>query len=238
MTKLFSIEKRYLLALASSLLLIASFPLFGLWPLAWIALVPLLLAVEPTGTRKEAFLLGWAAGFVYYFISVAWLRHVTVFGWFLASVIEGSYIGLFALLSKMFFERGKKSFPFLGLLILPAFWVALEWARTEMPPLGCGWNLLAYSQTPCLPLIQGARVFGAYGISFLIVFVNAVIYFIIRGLRGKDRKNPNQRIVPAVFILFSVLFIGSLVIYGRHILSRPPDGPTIRASVIQGNIPQ
>lgn len=238
MKTLFSTEKQLLFAFASSLLLVASFPLFGYWPLAWIALVPLLFAIESAETKKGAFLIGWASGFVYYFISVAWLRHVALAGWVLASVFEGLYIGIFTLFSKIFFEREKKLFPFLGVLILPIFWVALEWVRAELPPLGCGWNLIAYSQTPCLPLIQASRIFGAYGISFLVVFFNAAVYFFLRQFVEGDRKNRTNRIIPAVPILLGILLIGLFVLYGRHILSCPPDGPTIRASVIQGNIPQ
>src|SRR5439155_1735861 len=53
---------RVLLAVASGMLLGASFPSLDLEPLAWIGLVPLLLAVA--GLRpRAAFGVGWLAGF-------------------------------------------------------------------------------------------------------------------------------------------------------------------------------
>lgn len=60
-------------------LLIFSFPDFNLWPLAWVALVPLLIAVvreKPRGGR--AFILGWITGVLFFYGSCYWLTHAMV----------------------------------------------------------------------------------------------------------------------------------------------------------------
>src|SRR5713101_992531 len=61
------------LVIASALLLILSFPDFDLWPLAWIALVPLLVIVSITERRASAFLLGWLWGGIFFYGSCWWL---------------------------------------------------------------------------------------------------------------------------------------------------------------------
>ncbi|MBO0719597.1 MAG: hypothetical protein J2P41_02170, partial [Blastocatellia bacterium] len=56
-----------LLALATALLLILSFPNFSFSFLAWVALAPLLLVVARGVTVRRAFWLGWLAGIVFTF---------------------------------------------------------------------------------------------------------------------------------------------------------------------------
>ena len=61
------------LALGTGILLFLSFPgVVGLWPLAWIALVPLLLALKDTGTGTAA-RLGLLAGMVHYLSLLYWI---------------------------------------------------------------------------------------------------------------------------------------------------------------------
>src|ERR1044072_1442224 len=62
-------------AAASSLLLIFSFPNFELYFLAWIALVPLLVAIARRPSPLSAFLLGWATGSVFFYATCYWLTY-------------------------------------------------------------------------------------------------------------------------------------------------------------------
>src|SRR5260370_7167159 len=56
-------------ALASSFLLILSFPNFDLSILAWVGLIPLLIAVARRPAPGRAFLLGWVTGTVFFYAS-------------------------------------------------------------------------------------------------------------------------------------------------------------------------
>src|SRR5687767_12001024 len=55
------------LALGSAALLIVAFPDFELWPLAWVGLIPLFLAVARKPQRGRAFLLGWITGTIFFY---------------------------------------------------------------------------------------------------------------------------------------------------------------------------
>src|SRR5215211_8360533 len=60
---------------ATTLLLILSFPNFELYPLAWIALVPLLVVIARRSSQLTAFILGWAAGSVFFYVTCYWLTY-------------------------------------------------------------------------------------------------------------------------------------------------------------------
>src|SRR6266571_7894772 len=63
------------LSIASALLLVLSFPDFDLWWLAWMGLVPLLVAVTRMSKPGRAFLLGWLWGVIFFYGTCWWLTY-------------------------------------------------------------------------------------------------------------------------------------------------------------------
>jgi apolipoprotein N-acyltransferase len=59
-----------------------------------------------------------------------------------------------------------------------ALWVGLEYVRSFLLT-GFPWCLLGYSQFQRIEVIQIADLAGVYGVSFLIVLVNALIYALL-----------------------------------------------------------
>src|SRR5918998_1061752 len=66
------------LAVLSAALLVFSFPDFNLWPLAWVGLVPLFLAIARRPGRGRAFLLGWISGTLFFYGSCYWLTYAMI----------------------------------------------------------------------------------------------------------------------------------------------------------------
>src|SRR5437868_61573 len=66
------------LSVLSAALLILAFPDFNLWPLAWVGLVPLLVAIARSRSQWQAFLSGWLAGTVFFYGSCYWLTHAMI----------------------------------------------------------------------------------------------------------------------------------------------------------------
>src|ERR1044071_937763 len=62
-------------AVASALLLVLAFPDFGLWPLAWVALVPLLFNIARRPRAAQSFFAGWLAGMLFFYASCYWLTY-------------------------------------------------------------------------------------------------------------------------------------------------------------------
>ena len=57
---------RYWLAASSGIILFCSFPSVNLFPLAWVAIVPLLIALESVESWKSSFAVGYVAGFLFF----------------------------------------------------------------------------------------------------------------------------------------------------------------------------
>ncbi len=173
------------LAAASTLLLILSFPDFNLWPLAWLALVPLAFAVTRRNMRAStAFVLGWATGTVFFYATCWWLTHAMVhYGGvprfvafpllFPAPLITGLFPALWAaVLARLATRRGAT----FALVCAPALWAALEWGR--LASTGQLWNALGYSQAFHPWLIQSASWGGVYAVGFLVVTINAALAYV------------------------------------------------------------
>ena len=92
--------------------------------------------------------------------------------------------------------------------------MAVEFFRSECYPLRFSWLSLGYSQWQNLPLLQSASLFGVYGISFLIVLVNATIAWAIADFRFQI-SDIKKRILPLVAI---AVIMSASFIYGKIVL--------------------
>jgi len=219
----------YLYQIVSGFLLAWAYPSPGWGFLAWFALVPLLASVHHAQNHSQALGFGLITGLIFFGCSMHWMTHVTAVGWMLLAAMESVYLMGFAWLAYVGM-RANRSAAFQVLWIALA-WTAMEWIRAEMPVFGFGWNLLAYSQSAYVPMIQCANGIGAFGLGFLIVLVNALLMY--AWFRRKEFRVSLSLVVVLVLILAGVWG------YGKMVLSRPA-GPQeyLRVSVLQGNIPQ
>ena len=94
--------KRYqswILAGISGILLILSFPSFNLFPLAWIGLIPLLVALKSASSWKSAFLHGYVTGLIFFFGLVYWIillyPFANIFLTTLACVLLVAYLAVY-----------------------------------------------------------------------------------------------------------------------------------------------
>lgn len=227
---------RPLAALSSGLLLAASFPRPSLAPLAWIALIPVLLAVRGL-TPRRAFLVGWMAGTAAFVFTISWIvativeyghlpLPVGIGAWLLLSAYVGLFTGTWAAFARMV-EPYPAALRSLG---LAALWTALEYLRTYLFT-GFPWMLIGYSQLPFLPMIQFAAFTGVYGVSFLVVWANAALASALASTGEKW-----TRIATAAP---PILAAAVLSLYGAWEMDRPaPDGDALHAAIVQGNIDQ
>jgi apolipoprotein N-acyltransferase len=124
-----------------------SVPNFNLWPLAWIGLVPVLVALELRGSYSTFHLLlpGTA---IWCFAAHLWYPDVLgpVLGW----VLIGGSACFYAGLLELGFGLGRRGSRIASLLVLPATWTALEWLRAVLPVTRDWWFV---------PLAQSQRTF-------------------------------------------------------------------------------
>ncbi|HEY4706290.1 MAG TPA: apolipoprotein N-acyltransferase [Thermodesulfobacteriota bacterium] len=233
---------RLVSAIVSGLALVLAFPPFGLGFLAWFALVPLLLSLEGQSGRR-GFLLGLASGFAFFLGSVYWVVHsmsnyggvpvVTSIGVMLLLVLYlGLYWGAFGLFSTLTAGIDRTA----RLMLLPAFWVALEYARGNLFT-GFPWVLIGYTQSDYLPLIQVADTTGVWGVSFAVVASNTALSFIAGHLIRKERGS-----LPLVPAAIAALLVASITSYGfirmKAVESEVARWSGMRVGVAQGSIDQ
>jgi len=229
------------LAALSGVLLILIFPRFGLDILAWIALVPLFYVLWGQRGAKSLW-LGWLTGFIFYGGTLYWITNSMIDyghipGWlsylilFLLVGYLGLYLGLFGLLLN--YLAGDR----LGLWITlsPLLWCSLEVARTHLLT-GFPWAILGYSQFRQIDIIQIADHTGVYGLSFLLVWTNAIVAGFLVGWQGKGTLPRGYLYMP----LGLAICLGLCLYYGRWTVanSRYSRGDKIRIALIQGNIEQ
>ncbi len=179
------------LAMLSALLLVVSFPDFNLWLLAWIALVPLFIAIAGRPQTKRSFLLGWLTGTLYFYGSCYWLTYSPIryggipapIAYFLLLPIT-LIVGLFPALCSAALAQMIRRWGARALFIAPFAWTACEWARLGVT--GQLWNAVGYSQAYQPFLIQTARWGGVYAVGFLIVTVNiaAAYLWLLKNIRA------------------------------------------------------
>jgi len=169
-------------ALFSAILLTISFPDFSLWPLAWVALVPLLSAVASRPRPIICLGLGWLFGSVFFFGSCHWLTYSIIhyggFSPWLAypMLIPGALLlGIFPAMFASALAHTVRKWGTAALFLAPVVWATLEWARLGVT--GQLWNALGYSQAYHPLLIQSARWGGVYAVGFLIALVNAAVAY-------------------------------------------------------------
>ena len=164
-----------MLAVLSGILLFLSFPnvldpVFPAWSgyLAWVALIPLFFAINKE-TFPRAMLVGFITGFMFFAGLLYWVLYIKELGflawplWIILSCYLALYVALCASLLR-----------FAPLLAAPFLWVAFEYLR-GMLLTGFPWGLVGYSQYKLAPLLQLGSLTGVYGISFIVVLVNAGI---------------------------------------------------------------
>ena len=226
------------LASSSAVLLILSFPNFDLWWLAWIGLVPLLVAVATTSRKRTAFILGLIWGTIFFYGTCWWLTHpmihfAGVAPWlaYPLLLLPVVFVSVFLALTCASITLVVKRFGSTAILVAaPIVWIAFDWLRSAVT--GLDWNALGYSQAFHRTSLQAAQIGGVHAVTFVLVLVNATLGFL---LIRRDR-----RALVASAVILSVIFV---IIYttkpssvGSPVTTLP--GPAELVTIgIQPNVP-
>lgn len=159
-----------------------SFSPFNFWPL-FLLLVPLFLLIANSEKARHAYSIGFfftASFFAAHILwlpqslsspqlfgAVAWLIYPPIF------LLEGVFFGIVAYLSRIIAGRGRSV-----LWVLPAFWLVLEWARTQ-GPLAFPWGSFSYIWIKT-PVAQLAEFSGSLGLSlFTLIIISLLAVFFV-----------------------------------------------------------
>ena len=229
------------LAVLSSVLWFLACADWDIWPLAWLAMVPGLVAIEAAPTTRRAVLYGWLTGIVanvggFYWITGLLSRfgHVpmplAILGLLLLCGYQATVFMFFALAIRKLRDRTRRrgrAWPMA--LLAPVVMVAFEMLIPLLFPF-----YLAITQAWVTPVIQVADLAGPVGVTALLLAVNGGIYDLLVAPKGSGPR----RAIPlaaAAGVLALALVYGFVRI--NQVDAAREEAPTIVVGVVQGNIP-
>jgi len=222
----------YWLPFLSGILLIAIQPPLSLFPVAFIALIPLLISINKDNLRFS-FFSGYVTGVVSYLGLIYWViiamnRYggIDIFLSALILILFVLYLSCYTGICTLLCAWLEKRFSIPLYISTPLVWVLMEYARGSTM-YGFPWSFLAHSQHNFLPFIQVVSITGTYFISFLIVAANVIFFSLWR------RKKISLIYISVVAILFA-----TTLIYGFVSLAGKSEMPQKKVAIIQGNIRQ
>jgi apolipoprotein N-acyltransferase len=155
--------------LAAGVLLAASLPPWGFWPLAFVGVVLLdrVIADQPAGAR---FRRGWLVGFALLGPSMSWIKELTLPGYIIAVAYYAALLGV--LLIAVPPGRGRR-------LALPAAWLVFEAFRSDWPFGGVPLSVLSVGQVagPLAPIarVGGSNLLGAATVAVGLAISAAIV---------------------------------------------------------------
>jgi len=244
-------SRPYLLAGVSGVLQFFIFPNFlglesGL--VAWVAMVPLLIALESADSARKAAIIAAVSGLVGYPLLYHWLVYtmhtygnmgypVSVFVLIAMVLLLSAFLALFGAASHILVRKAQAPFY----LVVPLVWVAVEYLRAHFPFGGFPWALIGYSQHGFLPIIQISEITGPYGVSTLVMFVNAALAGIViewkSGPTLKAAFKSRWRLVSTAVLLPLII---SALGYARmkSVDKAFQSQPEVKVGIVQANVDQ
>lgn len=221
-------------AAASGALVVLAAPAPGLWPLAWVALVPVTLALAASTSVARGLVLGGVLGVVANAGLQAWLPEVLQRFGGLGVAASTVAAGLF------FVAQGLPFVVFGGLIVATRRWMRLpfavavplclvvaEWAVPRLFP----WTLGA-TQARVPALLQIAEWTGATGVSALVALGNGALVDV---LLDRSPVGARRSAVGALLVVALALAGGHLRM--AQLRAEDAAAPHLAVGVVQANVP-
>jgi len=195
----------WFMAVLSGVMWFTSCPPFRFWPVAWVAMFPLLFVLRDV-TPRRAFQLGWVTGIVAAGGGFPWIPDLIIRFGHLPSVVAWFIYGLYTLYQGLIYaliawglRRLSGDFPKVPLWVAaPGLTVAVEYVF----PLIFPWYMsITQGFTPAT--IQIAEFTGPTGVSALLVMCAALVYEVQQAVRA--RRRPSWLLAVPLGILVAVL---------------------------------
>ncbi len=174
------------MAAVGGLVLDAGFPGLGWWPLVFVSLAALFVALGRDSARWN-FLVATTFGVAFFVPHLQWIDGtVGAIPWLALSVAEAAIVGLFGVAwswarrGAVIWTRARLQVPVFAIL-----WVGMEELRAVAPFQGFPWGRLAFSQADS-PLGQFARLGGVPLVSGLAAAIGALLALAVLAVRRFD----------------------------------------------------
>lgn len=204
-------------------------PEFGIWILAWVGLVPLILLSISSRRMSQAAARGFLFGTSYNLMALNWFLHLNppwwfkseapeslqllgIVVWLLASLLQGSAYALLSCLTK--FVTDSSRFGHIKfIVVLPFVWVFVTHILYNQPDvLLMPLSVLEYSQYRQTAVVQVASIVGGIGLELLIVSFNVALSVVVVANAGRQGIFPAAAFVSLRWALTLLAVTASLMI--------------------------
>lgn len=217
------------LAVVGGLATDSAFPGRSWWPMAFIGVALLLLAL-----RRDSARWGFAVGALYglaFFLPHVWWANVAVgqpIGWVALAVFQALYLAAFGA-AWVWVRRGPwvRERPLAQVVAVTVLWVGVEQLRGRWPFGGFPWGTLAFSQTDA-PLLRLAPVGGEPLVSGVVVALGALLALTLVRLSVRRLASAGAYLT----VGFAIVFLPALVP-----LNTGAESGSLRVGAVQGNVP-
>lgn len=225
-----SFLRRYSLPVACGAALALAFPTYHLFPLAWVALVPVIRRARLAESPWQAGIEFLIAGFSFHLVLLQWLMANVYWagGWaWWGYVALSFFLALFWFVMGALWRGAALQLRWLpGEISLPLLWGAMEytqsWAFT-----GFGWGAIAYSQASDLWLAQWAAIGGTPLVSAIVIGFGTLL----ANLRC-EKNSRIARCVIAFGLVIGAHIVGAMMM-GSPDYARLP----MKAALVQADFP-
>jgi apolipoprotein N-acyltransferase len=182
------------LAAAGGLLAFLAFPPVAAWPAAFLSLALLIMALRdaPSGRR---FALGFTFGVAAGGSTLYWVLLFGGLAWTSLTVLTALPVAVFGAALPVVQRRGR---PVISALGTASLWTAIDWIRGTWPLGGFTWASLGVSQVPNRFTARIAVAAGVWGLTFIVVFVAALLAEAAAGRRRVHDRMASLSIAVAV----------------------------------------
>ena len=216
---------RVLVSASSGLLLALSFPPYGLWPLAPVAVAGLTLTVAGRKARA-GFGYGFITGLVFFGVLVRWISVIGNDAWLGLTIYSALWIGLVGWGSAIVMRL--PGWP----IWIAVLWTATEALRDRIPLGGWPWGRLGFSQSES-PMLALAWLGGAPLLTTTVAFLGGLL----AGSWVAWRAGRLDHAIPALAVAAVVMLVGLLIPLPN--VGESDEGPAeATIALVQGDVPE
>lgn len=216
-----------------------SFPYVRLEVLAWVWMVPMLLALKSVASLPKFLRNVYFALFCFTVAGMSWLALSTLLGALLLFLL----IPILLCVPFVVYHFARSAFGWRAALwTLPATWTAWEWLYHQTEG-SIGWVSLGLSQSNLYWLVQYVDITGVWGITFWLVLFNVLVVMTIEDWREMRQRSGEtaralltRRLACISGLMFLVPLAYSAYVFAGDALAAKDTGEEIEVMLVQPNV--
>lgn len=169
-------------------------------------------------------------GLTFYGILIYWIRLFGTHAYIGLVIVQTLWTVASFQLGRLLRNRLPGSWAIFG---LPVAYLLGEFARSFLPWGGFSWGVLGYTQHNNFTMLKLAPYAGVWGISLVVLLVNALLAEAI--LRYRDAPKLDLKLAAAAKFAAAAL---ALVLFPALLPVDSPDGKEAKLAMVQGNVPE